>query len=311
MDNTEMESALSENLNALTPQMLPCSKVKLREAMDYSVLPAGKLFRPNLAMATYLDSGGDPKKLSEINKFCSFLEFHHAYSLVHDDLPSMDNDDFRRGRPSTHKVYGEWMGVLTGDALLSASYQCLAKINHPQSLNILKFCTWALGPKGLILGQAYDMSGQINISINDLLTTHLLKTGRLIQCSLVGGRALSKEHMGLTELKKYMRMGQSLGLVFQLIDDLSELSESKIGEHEKEINRWVDYPEELFVILKDQLELLNRLCGPHHLEVKKVLSKYFQKMKAIILDGQQNIKNHLGQNQKDLIPVVELLERLC
>ncbi|MFZ8933805.1 MAG: polyprenyl synthetase family protein [Bacteriovoracaceae bacterium] len=311
MSNTELEAALSNNLQSLTANINISSKVKLNEAMNYSVLPAGKLFRPKLAMATYLDKGGDSQNLADIYHFCSFLEFHHAYSLVHDDLPSMDDDDMRRGRASTHKAYGEWMGVLTGDALLSASYQSLTKIKHPQSMNILKFCTWALGPKGLILGQAYDMSGQINSGLADLLLTHLLKTGRLIQCALVGGRALSEDKMSYSELKKYMRMGKSIGLIFQLIDDLSELADDNLGEHEKEINRWISSPVQLFEALQEQLKELDKLYEDDHVEVKKVLSKYFQKMKAIILDGQQNIKSHLGENQSDLIPVIQLLERLC
>ena len=117
--------------------------------------------------------------------------------------------------------------------------------------------------------------------------------------------------MSYSELKKYMRMGKSIGLIFQLIDDLSELADDNLGEHEKEINRWISSPVQLFEALQEQLKELDKLYEDDHVEVKKVLSKYFQKMKAIILDGQQNIKSHLGENQSDLIPVIQLLERLC
>ncbi len=306
----DLEQELLKTIRKLSVNSGDSSKIKLQKAMEYSVVPAGKLFRPNLALAMYRDFGKYKDINSDILHYCAFLEFHHAYSLVHDDLPSMDDDDFRRGRPSTHKVYGEWMGILTGDALLSASFECLTKIKHQKAMDLLKFGTWALGPKGLILGQVYDLSGQINESIQDLLTTHLLKTGRLIQCSLLGGYVLATGDYSYLSIKRYLRMGKSLGLVFQLIDDLSELADAELGAHEQEINHWMDHSKELSQILQKNLAELQESLEEGHTELKKVLQGYFKKMKAIIEDGQTNIKNQLGKDQEELVPIISLLQRL-
>ena len=141
-NDTDFPSFLLKKLEEISPEH------KLREIMKYSLLPAGKLFRPNIILNLAKDLG--PITESHLI-LASSIEMHHTYTLIHDDLPSMDNDEYRRGRLTSHKKYTEWEAILAGDGLLNASYELLSQLQTEHLAKILsnysKFC----GPRGLIL----------------------------------------------------------------------------------------------------------------------------------------------------------------
>jgi len=186
--------------------------------MRYSVLGEGKRIRPILALAACEAVGG---KVTQALPAACALELIHAYSLVHDDLPAMDDDDFRRGRPSCHKQFGEAIGILTGDALLTYSFELLSRAKLPPlvSLKVVQEVTRAIGTKGMIGGQVLDIAstnGHLNPGRMEAINTR--KTGALLgACVRVGallGGASPREYRLLSQYAKHV------GLVFQLVDDL-------------------------------------------------------------------------------------------
>ncbi|MGK0367665.1 MAG: geranylgeranyl pyrophosphate synthase, partial [Thermoproteota archaeon] len=199
---TELESKLHQFLIQHCPTSVDSAPFL------YASLPAGKLFRPLLACAIANDINNGPVENNLFN-FAIALELHHTYTLIHDDLPCMDDDDIRRGRPSTHKKFNEWIAILTGDGLLNLSYRALAEIDHPSLSSLIKFFSWALGPKGLIQGQVFDLSEDCQKSFTRLLRMHELKTGRLLQVAILGATLLSNEPdtIPLKETKNLLRLG--------------------------------------------------------------------------------------------------------
>ena len=162
-----------------------------QEVYNYSLFPAGKLFRPSLCISIGMDINEvgleDIPLKSSLAAASAGLEVHHTYTLMHDDLPCMDDDNERRGRASSHIKFNEWMALLGGDGLLNASYRLISLGEHPNTALAVKIFAWATGPKGLILGQVLDLSEEMNESFDKLLRTHELKTARLIQLSLLMG----------------------------------------------------------------------------------------------------------------------------
>lgn len=195
----------------------------IHEAMRYAVLGGGKRIRPILAIAAAESCGANVEPL--LAHFAA-LELIHTYSLVHDDLPALDNDDLRRGRKTTHVVYGEAMGILAGDALLTEAFSWLAKPvgNVDRQLRAIQTVATAIDSKGMIGGQVADLEGQVGGSLEDLQFIHRNKTGKLITASvLLGGLLADASEPKLEALQKY---GEALGLAFQIVDDLLDQEES-------------------------------------------------------------------------------------
>lgn len=321
MDFDQLRLTLESNLK-FHLKKLKSQDAVFHEVLEYSVLPAGKLFRPLLCCALYADYAGLEDLQQEIENpnsplshCASALEIHHAYTLVHDDLPCMDDDDMRRGRPSTHKAYGQWQAVLAGDALLHHSHTLMGTIDHPASLKMRSFFSWALGAKGLIMGQVLDLNGSIHQNFNNLKKTHLLKTGRLIQAALYLGMVTAKPQATFSEAKKVMRFGEALGISFQLLDDLSEGTE-ELNAHEKSVNPFINFPEESLKTLAGHLGLIKQtLDKDQHPNLKLALESYFTKMRTVIekdLDSKKSlIFEHfevIEEGQKDdYHKIVELL----
>ncbi len=195
----------------------------LSEALRYSVLGGGKRIRPILVLASCEAAGGDPKKA--MSAACA-IELIHSYSLVHDDLPCMDNDDERRGKPSCHKKFGEATALLAGDALLTLAFQILAMNASKNSATDAKRCleasgiiAYSAGISGMVGGQAIDLEFQgkeADLPTLDYIHTH--KTGALIAASTrVGAHLAGASPQKIEALFQY---GKSLGLLFQIIDDL-------------------------------------------------------------------------------------------
>ena len=200
------------------------------EAMRYSLMSGGKRIRPILLMAGAQAVGGDRKAL--LPTACA-LECIHTYSLIHDDLPAMDNDDLRRGRPTCHKVYGEAVAILAGDGLLTYAFELICKPELTQNISprllgkAIFLLAKAAGVFGMVGGQTADilMEGR-PVDAETLSFIHSHKTGALIQTSVEIGGLLSKGND--EELYHLKRYGESLGLAFQIKDDLLDV----VGDQE-------------------------------------------------------------------------------
>lgn len=285
-----------------------------KEVYEYAVLPPGKLFRPLLAYNLALDMGKNafvgPSKKNYL-KFFSSIEIHHAYTLVHDDLPCMDDDDMRRNRPSAHKQFNEWKALLCGDGLLNSSYNLLGHIEHPNLGKLIKFYSWATGPRGLIQGQYLDLLNENNKKFDDIVLTHKLKTARLIQVALLGSYLIHPEkNLDGKFFKDLMRLGLAIGLVFQFLDDLSELEEEQIQKHEKDVNPWPMYKNEINELLLQEYKKIKNILKNYDLKnVELMINNYLIKMTSNITNGWGSIKNHL-QMKEESIPVVLLFQSI-
>jgi geranylgeranyl diphosphate synthase type II len=196
----------------------------IHEAMRYSVFAGGKRLRPMLALFGCEAVGG---KLEDAMPAAVALELIHTYSLVHDDLPAMDDDDYRRGRPTCHKVYGEAVAILAGDALLTHAFHVLAdptagNAPAPRRLQIIAEISAAAGSVGMVGGQTMDMQAEgQELNPTTLLTLHAKKTGALLRASLrVGALAGGADEKALAALTRY---GERLGLAFQIVDDILDI----------------------------------------------------------------------------------------
>ncbi|MHB1406417.1 MAG: polyprenyl synthetase family protein [Desulfitobacteriaceae bacterium] len=201
---------------------LPWDEGVLSESMRYSLLGGGKRIRPVLALAAGAALGG---KSETILPAACALELIHTYSLIHDDLPAMDNDDYRRGKLSNHKVFGEGMAVLAGDALLTYAFELLAEplpIPPERQLQVMREVAAAVGKSGMVLGQVQDLAGEENsLTLEEIENIHKAKTGALLVVSARLGAILaggSKE-----EVEAFTRYAQVLGLAFQIKDDILDV----------------------------------------------------------------------------------------
>lgn len=204
---------------------------KLYEAMSYSINIGGKRIRPLLMILTY---SMYKKDYENILPMAASIEMIHTYSLIHDDLPCMDDDDLRRGNLSNHKVFGETIALLAGDALLNEAFNCMIKCKVEDSLKLkaISVISKASSAEGMIGGQIVDiLSENKSISADELYYMHNKKTGELIKASIIVGAILggaSREDIKI--LSKY---GNSLGLVFQIKDDILDVEgdKNKLGKN--------------------------------------------------------------------------------
>ncbi len=197
----------------------------LHEAMRYSTLAGGKRLRPVMLLMTAELFERDCRDMAFA---AAALEIVHTYSLIHDDLPAMDNDDLRRGRPTNHKVYGEAMAILAGDALLTLAFQImsdpthLAKFDPAAMIHATHELALAAGSTGMVGGQALDMqSEQRQISLTELEAIHHLKTGKMIAAAMRIGAFLSDARP--EDLGAVTHYGELVGLAFQIMDDILDI----------------------------------------------------------------------------------------
>ncbi|MFH0974711.1 MAG: farnesyl diphosphate synthase [Spirochaetota bacterium] len=192
----------------------------LTKAMSYSLLSGGKRIRPVLCIAASEAVGGN--EYDVLPAACA-LEMIHTYSLIHDDLPAMDNDSLRRGKPTSHVAFNESTAILTGDALLTLAFQILSSIhtnnNAAKWLKVIHVVSLAAGYRGMIEGQIRDMASEnSHISLKELEDMHLLKTGALIEASVESGAILGNGNSEqIEQLKIYAK---NIGLAFQITDDI-------------------------------------------------------------------------------------------
>lgn len=304
--NQLLEKHIEEN----TPQHA------IREVYQYAVMPPGKLFRPQLVWGVAKDFGNISLDQWNVRSphalLASAIEIHHAYTLVHDDLPCMDNDDFRRGKPSTHKAYGEWRALLVGDGLLSLSYRLLSKINSPSLSELIQFFSWATGAKGLIQGQVLDLAEEMKNDFTTLIQTHKLKTARLIQSAICGSYILLPNY-SFKEFYALFKLGNALGIAFQLLDDLTELADESLSPHEASIAPWLNYPQEAQKELVLRLHQVNQFLENYKTEeLSKIVREYFKKITDILQKNEITVNGHLQavKGKAELLPIMALLKRI-
>jgi geranylgeranyl diphosphate synthase type II len=208
---------------ALPPESMPPESI--HKAMRYSLFAGGKRLRPVLCMAAAEAVSDDP---AGIEHAACTLELIHTYSLIHDDLPAMDNDDMRRGRPTCHKVFGEAMAILAGDGLLTLAFLLLAQLDCDPVRRARLAEELALGSGtvgGMIAGQVHDIEGEGKHATFSLLESiHRAKTGALLRASLrMGGIYAGADEEQLAALSCY---GDHAGLAFQIVDDVLDVEES-------------------------------------------------------------------------------------
>ena len=238
MNFKEEQKEKVEKIEAILREYLPEAngyQSVIMEAMEYSLMAGGKRLRPMLMMETYRLFGGETEV---IYPFMAAMEMIHTYSLVHDDLPAMDNDEYRRGRKTTHIVYGEDMAILAGDALLNYAYEVATKAfdlaEKDQIMNVveaIKILASKPGIYGMIGGQVADVELEgTPLSMEQILFIHKNKTSALIEACMMIGAVLagaSKE-----DVLKMEECGEYIGLAFQIQDDILDLTgdEEEIGK---------------------------------------------------------------------------------
>ena len=200
-----------ERINAALESILKTSgpSDRLLEAMTYSLMAGGKRFRPVLCIAAAEAVGGAQKDV--LPAACA-LEMVHTYSLIHDDLPAMDDDDLRRGQPTCHKAFDEATAILAGDALLTLAFQTLSSVPADNDRQVKKWMR-------IIQGQMLDIGAEGNpLTLNELQSMHRLKTGALIETSLICGAQLAD--VNSSQLNLLESYAQNIGLAFQVTDDI-------------------------------------------------------------------------------------------
>jgi geranylgeranyl diphosphate synthase type II len=226
----EFRGQVNSGLEFYVLQGMNCPP-QLQKAMSYSLLAGGKRLRPVLVMLACEACGGQAQQA--LPAACA-LEMVHTYSLIHDDLPAMDDDDLRRGRPTNHKVFGEAMAILAGDALLTLAFEVVATRTAPAEVAAACCADLAnaAGAVGMVAGQVADLEAEASgvASLEILEGIHRRKTGRLLCSALtLGARVAQANEETLTSLKEY---GLLIGLAFQITDDLLDIrgNVEKVGK---------------------------------------------------------------------------------
>jgi len=218
----EQKKAIEVALDSALPVIYP---EKIYEAMRYSLLAGGKRLRPILCLASCELAGGTAAMA--IPTACA-LEMIHTMSLIHDDLPAMDNDDYRRGKLTNHKVYGEDIAILAGDGLLAYAFEFIAtqtqNVPPQQVLQTIAHLARASGAAGLVGGQVVDLEseGKTDVSLETLNYIHAHKTGALLESCVVCGGILGGA--SAADLQRLSRFAKNIGLAFQIIDDILDIT---------------------------------------------------------------------------------------
>lgn len=204
---------------------------RLKEAMMYSVNAGGKRIRPLLVLAAIKTLNGQLNQASL--QVAASLELIHTYSLIHDDLPEMDNDDLRRGKPTNHKVFGQALAVLAGDGLLTTAFELLGQVKLPAEtvVQLLNYLAYAAGPQGMVNGQVGDIEGEKTaLSLAELEQVHAGKTGALLVYACQAGSVICQAKQPIQmALENY---GRNFGLAFQIYDDILDRvsTEEQLGK---------------------------------------------------------------------------------
>lgn len=262
---TEKADLIEKHLESLIPEKeLPPS---LEESTRYVVLGGGKRIRPILALAVAETLGQSIK--NTLTPACA-LELIHTYSLIHDDLPCMDDDDYRRGKPTLHKVYNEAHAVLTGDYLVALAFEliaCAPGLNSEQRVKLVEILAKRSGGQGMVSGQVLDIEGEdLVLTLDKLQEIHHKKTGALISASVefgaICGNATPEQ---MQALREYAR---ELGIAFQITDDILDVTTGKDSDSKNGKTTYVT----LF-----GLEGAHKIAEKHHNAALAALSQFGEK----------------------------------
>ncbi len=247
----------------------------IHKAMRYSVFGGGKRIRPIFTLATAELFGREAE--SVLRAACG-IELIHTFSLIHDDLPSIDNDDFRRGKPSNHKVFGEAIALLAGDALLVSGFDLIIKnsevkeIKKQSILKLIKETSFYIGTENMLGGQVEDITAKNeDITKEDLVDLYMKKTAALICLSIRAGAILSGANQ--RQLKALTKYGENIGLAFQIIDDMLDIMQDQrdmgkptyankfgIKESKSESERLIGEAKDSLRIFNQKAEILKSLA---------------------------------------------------
>lgn len=266
LELTRMEEIIDESLKSYINKNT-CYQGRIFEAMNYSLFTAGKRLRPIMAIKTYEMFNNEIEK---VLPFASAIEMIHTYSLIHDDLPSMDNDEFRRGKPTNHKVFGEAMAILAGDGLLNLAFETMSAYINNESFTIEDYkrnikamneISKYSGTEGMIGGQVVDLlSGFDNMTEDKLIFMYKTKTAALFKASIVSGAILGGANADEIEILREFAL--HLGIAYQIRDDLLDIDEDKKinkltylsyydkNKSEEEVSRLSEYSLQLLRSLK-------------------------------------------------------------
>ena len=225
----ELRELVDEYLAGLSFDSAPETE-GLREAMGYSLLAGGKRVRPVLCLASARSAGAEPESVLPA---AAAIELIHTYSLIHDDLPAMDDDALRRGRPTLHVAYGEDVAILAGDALFAEAIQLVVTEQTGEPADVvaaLRELTAATGAGGMVGGQYWDVTAGDALDAEALRRLHSLKTGRLIAASVMVPLLLAGRDEAATI--QYRRFADELGVLFQIVDDILDVtgSDAELGK---------------------------------------------------------------------------------
>ena len=246
---------------------------KLKNAMTYSSFAGGKRIRPFLTLEFYKTVSGK-NDVTKALGYAAGVELIHTSSLIHDDLPAMDNDDFRRGKPSNHKAFGEATAILAGDALITLAVETIAKnslCSAEQNVKaVIEFCRYS-GLDGMMGGQQIDLNGEgYQLSADEVNKMHLLKTAALITCSCVLGCIAAGANARQIEAAR--EFGASLGLAFQIKDDLLDV-ESTSAATGKTVGKDKKYQKSTFVSCFG-LEEAHRIAEEYSVKAENALDVF-------------------------------------
>ncbi len=231
----EIADLLDEKRRVVEEALKSCFKEKkspekLYKAMAYSVLSGGKRIRPILTLLSFERCGG--RDISQILPLACGIEFLHTFALIQDDLPSMDNDDLRRGKPTLHKATDEATAILASDALFSSAFELFSKMEIAESerVRVIQEITQAIGPDGVVGGQVIDLDQEKDFNPKTLRHLHYKKTARLIAASIKCGAILAKAPQ--RTIKILERGGVYMGMLFQITDDILDVvsNEKTLGK---------------------------------------------------------------------------------
>ena len=236
--NIDAKALLSRHAAVVEPALLRAvasiadAPPRLKEAMTYSLAAGGKRLRPALVLECFAACGGTAGDRSALAAAVA-IELIHTFSLVHDDLPAMDDDDLRRGVPTNHKVFGEAMAILAGDAMVTLAFETIGRDADAALVPpLVRELAGAAGPGGMIGGQVLDIEGENrNLDLPELQQIHRMKTGALLTCACrMGAIAARADDPALRAITEY---GTNLGLAFQIVDDLLDVTSTpeQLGKH--------------------------------------------------------------------------------
>lgn len=267
----------------------------LYQAMHYSLTAGGKRIRPLLLLATIQTLGGE---LEQGYEAAVALEFIHTYSLIHDDLPAMDNDDLRRGKPTNHVVYGEDLAILAGDGFLTQAFELLAEspVSDKKKIELVLALAKAAGPNGMVAGQVADMEGEgSSLSLTALKAVHEKKTGELLTFAVYAGSVIANAPI---EIESFLlQYSTHFGLAFQILDDILDVT-GNVDELGK--NTGMDAQ-----LNKSTYPALLTLAGAKEaLEYEiKAAKKSLAEIEAVFLKKGKSIDTQLLSDMVDLLAV--------